>query len=1070
MRQIFPAHGKSRIVPSFRSGAGVSRFPLGKDPFEPQTRDTIMSTSIRHKAKRPGLKLLATMFSAAGISAALVGAALPPAVLAQSDQGAAASAARPDPKYDLAALKDKALRTGQVLVIVELRGHGPAFQPEGLLRGPAEVAAQHSAIIAARDELLDTLRGHKAEAYRRWDSVPQVALKVDAEALQRLIDSPLVKSIQEDGLSAPSLDSASAFIGFDLTWLGGLGGTGQTVVILDTGIDADHPFFGNRVKAEACFSNGSGGGDTLCPNGTNSQTGPGSADALTANCVSGTVQLCDHGTHVAGIAAGRGGTWKPYNGVSPDANIIAIQVFTRLNSDSDCGGHPGDAPCVRTYDSDQISAMDYVNSTLRNTWNISSVNMSLGGGEHVNPCDGDSRKASVDTLRSHGIATAIAAGNDGWTNTIGAPGCISSAVTVGSVTDTDNPPADSVVHNMSNVVDLLAVGAGVDSSIPDDAEGKGWWGTSMATPQVTGAFALLRGIKPSLTVDEIETLLKDTGKPVTDTRMANNPDPDNKITGWVKPRLQLAVAAGRLLSADVAVSKDCKPDLDTYVLAGEIAKCFITVRNNGPDPALGVQLVDTHVSNGSFQITQVVKPSGISCTETTPDKVVTCDLGSLVANQSVQIEVDLKALETMDIDDQAVATTLSQDPVKGNNDNTNAAAHDGVHVKGLADLQLTKVASAAEVVAGTDLTYTLTAKNLGPSKAVNTVVTDVLPAGITVKSVSAAGGSCNPGEPGNPAAPATCTFDGLAVGAQGVMTVVVTVNPDTQGTLLNNGQVRAYSLDDNNANDLASASVAVISKADLAVTKTDTPDPVIAGQQLTYDIQVVNNGPSVARSVQLNDPLPTGLSFTGYSLLAGSGSCAMVGTTLSCTLGNLAPGANARVVVTGTVSASVPDGTDLSNTATASSSAIDEVPGNNSASAITRVQARADLAITKDALVDISNPAPRVVYTVTLTNKGSSDAQGVTIKDELPLDPKKIVYLLDTGNGACAYTKAIHDIDCTVGTLPSGGTWSVKFYVDVKGVTGDITNKVSVASTTVDPVTANNTAYKTVRIKSGTRR
>jgi len=284
-----------------------------------------------------------------------------------------------------------------------------------------------------------------------------------------------VESIQEDSLSAPNLDSTSFHIGSDLTWLGGLGGSSQTVVILDTGIDADHPFFGDRVKAEACWSNagGAGSGTSLCPGGGNSEAGPGSADALTAQCINGTSQLCDHGTHVAGIAAGLGGTWRAYNGVAPQANIIAIQVFTRF---ADCGDDP--APCVRTYDSDQIAALNYVNTTLRPLWSIASVNMSLGGGEYVDACDGDSRKASIDNLRSNGIATAIAAGNDGWTNTTGAPGCISSAITVGSVTDTDNPPADSVIHNLSNVVDLLAVGAGVDSSVPDDAEGLGWWGTS----------------------------------------------------------------------------------------------------------------------------------------------------------------------------------------------------------------------------------------------------------------------------------------------------------------------------------------------------------------------------------------------------------------------------------------------------------------------------------------------------------------------------------------------------------------------------------------------------------------
>jgi len=143
------------------------------------------------------------------------------------------------------------------------------------------------------------------------------------------------------------------------------------------------------------------------------------------------------------------------------------------------------------------------------------------------------------------------------------------------------------------------------------------------------------------------------------------------------------------------------------------------------------------------------------------------------------------------------------------------------------------------------------------------------------------------------------------------------------------------------------------------------------------------------------------------------------------------------------------------------------VPGNDAATATTTVQAAADLAVAKSAELDLTNPSSRVIYTVVVNNPGSSDAQGVSIKDELPLDPKKIVYLFDTGNGACAYDQTTHDIDCAIGTLPAGGSWTVKFYMDVRGAVGTITNKVSVTSSTADPVAANNTAYEAVKIKGG---
>jgi subtilisin family serine protease len=351
---------------------------------------------------------------------------------------------------DTSELIAKAAEEGHVLVIVGLR---PAtdFIPEGTLARPSAIDQQRSEIATTRQALLGSLAGYNAQAYASWDSVPYVALKVDAEALRQLVASPYVTTIQEDIPDRPTLASVTAHIGADVTWNAGFGGSGKTVVIVDTGIDADHPFYGGRVVAEACWSNGNGGGGgvTLCPNGTNSQTGLGSADALIAQCWDGTTNICAHGSHVAGIAAGRDPGGVGYDGIAPEANIIAIQVYTRFNAAADCAPDP--APCVGSYPSDQQSALDHVNNTLRANWDIAAVNMSLGGGYHTTACDGDALKPAIDNLLSNGIATVISSGNDDWTDALSAPGCISTAVTVGNVFD----PSDIVTDNMHAVVDLL---------------------------------------------------------------------------------------------------------------------------------------------------------------------------------------------------------------------------------------------------------------------------------------------------------------------------------------------------------------------------------------------------------------------------------------------------------------------------------------------------------------------------------------------------------------------------------------------------------------------------------------
>ena len=144
-------------------------------------------------------------------------------------------------------------------------------------------------------------------------------------------------------------------------------------------------FRSGKVVDEACFSAGGGGlGLTLCPNGTPSQTGAGAADANSANCnvagaPAGDRNLCYHGTHVAGIAAGfntsQSASEPPY-GVAKSSQILAVQVFTRFNGATSCKGA---ANCVRSLTSDLISGLDYVlaNATPGGS-PVIAVNMKIG--------------------------------------------------------------------------------------------------------------------------------------------------------------------------------------------------------------------------------------------------------------------------------------------------------------------------------------------------------------------------------------------------------------------------------------------------------------------------------------------------------------------------------------------------------------------------------------------------------------------------------------------------------------------------------------------------------------------
>ena len=362
-------------------------------------------------------------------------------------------------------------------------------------------------------------RAAGAEVDVRYRLFPLAALTVNRQALVALAASPNVVHIQENAPERTTLDSTMPVINGDDVHDLGFDGAGQDVAILDTGVDTDHPFLGGRVAEEACFSNAAGGGSgvSLCPNGTNAQTGAGSADAETAQCLDGTANICDHGSHVAGIAAGNGAgvTGAPDSGVARGGNIIAVQVFTRFNSASDCTPNP--APCVSSYPSDQILGLQRV-LVLDATRTIAAVNMSLGSAaNNTTACDGEARKAPIDALLAAGIATVISAGNEGHPAGVGTPGCISTAVTVGATEDDDDIATFS---NRGTLLDLFAPGDNVDSSVPDDTFAN-FDGTSMAAPHVAGAFAVLRAAYPAATIATLLGYMQSTGVAINYTSGGN---------------------------------------------------------------------------------------------------------------------------------------------------------------------------------------------------------------------------------------------------------------------------------------------------------------------------------------------------------------------------------------------------------------------------------------------------------------------------------------------------------------------------------------------------------------------
>src|SRR6185295_3453605 len=405
--------------------------------------------------------------------------------------------------------------------------------------------------------------------------------------------------------------------------------------------------------------------------------------------------------------------------------------------------------------------------------------------------------------------------------------------------------------------------------------------------------------------------------------------------------------------------------------------------------------------------------------------------------------------------------------------NNSATATTAVQTR--ADLSVTKTDSPDPVTAGTNLTYTITLTNNGPSDAQAVSLADSVPATTTFVSLTVpAGWSCTTPAVGG-TGPINCTKATLAAGGSAIFTLVVTVAPSTAdgATISNTATAATTTTDPSGGNNSATATTAVQTRADLSVTKTDSPDPVTAGTNLTYTITLTNNGPSDAQAVSLADSVPATTTFVSLTVPAGwSCTTPAVGGTgpINCTKATLAAGGSAIFTLVVTVAPSTADGATISNTATAATTTTDPSGGNNSATATTAVQTRADLSVTKTDSPDPVTAGTNLTYTITLTNNGPSDAQAVSLADSVPATTTFVSLTVPAG-WSCT-TPAVGGtgpINCTKATLAAGGSAIFTLVVTVAPSTADgatISNTATAATTTTDPSGGNNSATATTAVQT----
>jgi subtilisin family serine protease len=461
--------------------------------------------------------------------------------LAPAGDGRYAATVRPGPdrqniQFRTTETKDgvRVIPSDAVPMLADGRLDAELFDVQHLIAdGYGDTASRTLPLIVQSSGATDTMRTFGSAAGTPLPSIGAVAVQAGKDTLatfwrtqataRKAAAAP--RKIWLDGKVKASLDGSAEQIGAPAAWQAGLDGKGVKVAVLDTGADFTHPDLAGRVAGKQDFS--------------------GSTDA---------VDHFGHGTHVAATVAGVG----PHPGVAPGAQLLIGKVL----GDNGSG-----------YESDIIAGMEWAAGQGARV-----INMSLGGPA----TDGtDPMATAVDEISTAtGSLFVVAAGNEGQDYSVGTPGSATSALTVGAV-DSKDQLADFSSRGprvgqglkpeiTAPGVDIVAARAAGTTmgEVVDELHTRAS-GTSMATPHVAGAAAIIAEQHPSWTGKQIKDALVSTAKNT----------PGTSVYGQGAGRVDLARAVAQKVTGTGVADFGLLSTKDS-----ELTKKTVTYTNGGTTP------------------------------------------------------------------------------------------------------------------------------------------------------------------------------------------------------------------------------------------------------------------------------------------------------------------------------------------------------------------------------------------------------------------------------------------------------------------------------------------------------
>ncbi|HRK72627.1 MAG TPA: DUF11 domain-containing protein, partial [Rhodothermales bacterium] len=483
-------------------------------------------------------------------------------------------------------------------------------------------------------------------------------------------------------------------------------------------------------------------------------------------------------------------------------------------------------------------------------------------------------------------------------------------------------------------------------------------------------------------------------------------------------------------AADLTVAKTANTLLPT---AGQQVTFSVTVRNNGPNPATNVRVVDTVPAGMTLVQTSATQGSySTGTSQWTIGNMAVGDMAILTMVATVNTTTTGAIVNTA-----TVSNTPETDPISANNTSSvtlNAAAQ-------VADLEVRKSVDKLVAVRDELVTFTVTIHNYGPNDAQNVSIADNVPAGIILVNSNASQGSY---------AANVWTIGTIPVG-RSVSLVMLGRVTATTGAISNTAAVISNPLtttDPVGFNNTSTVTVNASEAADLSIAKTVDKLVANVNDVVTFTIQVANRGPNQANSVTVNDLLnSTSFTFLQSSATKGtydsntgiwSVGSMVVGETVTLQLA-------ARVVATGS----------RTNTATVTSATSDPQLSDNTSSATVNATNASDVVVTKTVDKPRANVGETVTFTVTVTNYGPNTATALTLNEVFSTAALALAQVnvtqgtYNTGSNVW-----------TIGDLATGRSVVMQFTGTIAAA-GSVTNTASVTYAN-DPQAANNSSSATV--------